>query len=262
MDNRKLPELKAEAKRLGLNNYSRLRKQELIDLLRNQTAPASEPSEPSEARTKKIPAPVTKKIEISPKELERKIKRLKKKLREINQKIKQQSEKFDWSGLKFPAKLNQIAIFEKNNPEISVNVFGFEGVVYPLRISKKTKSERIVNLLLISDGEKQHYCLIKSLSRLLSSQVTKHDHAKSFCLNCLNHFPDGEKLKIHEEYCWKNQAIKIEMSEKGSFIYFIHHNQEKMRDREGDAQSSPWDILISVSVSVSREVRKVSRRAW
>ena len=91
MDNRKLPELKAEAKRLGLNNYSRLKKQELINLLRNQTVP----SEPSRAGTKKIPAPgtkkiplPTKKIEMSPKELERKIKRLKKKLREINQKIK------------------------------------------------------------------------------------------------------------------------------------------------------------------------------
>ena len=35
----KVPELKAEAKRLGLNNYSRLRKQELINLLRNQTEP-------------------------------------------------------------------------------------------------------------------------------------------------------------------------------------------------------------------------------
>ena len=30
MDNMKVPELKAEAKRLGLNNYSRLRKQGLI----------------------------------------------------------------------------------------------------------------------------------------------------------------------------------------------------------------------------------------
>ena len=98
MDNRKLPELKAEAKRLGVNNYSRLRKQELIDLLRNQRTPPIEPSERSEPSepitkkilapgTKKIPAP-TKKIEMSPKELERKIKRLKKKLREINQKIK------------------------------------------------------------------------------------------------------------------------------------------------------------------------------
>ena len=55
--------------------------------------------------------------------------------------------------------------------------------------------------------------------------MSKHDHANSFCLNCLNHFPNEEKLKIHEEYCLKNQAIKIEMTEKGIFISFIHHNR-------------------------------------
>ena len=131
--------------------------------------------------------------------------------------LKYQSERLDWSGLKFPVKLDQIVIFEKFNPSISINVFGFEGDVYPLRLSK-TKSERIVNLLLISDGEKQHYCL-------LSSQVSGHKESKSFCLNCLNHFPNEKKLLIHEEYCLKNQAIKIEMPEKGSFISFIHHNR-------------------------------------
>ena len=88
--------------------------------------------------------------------------------------MKDQSERLDWSGLKFPVKLDQIVIFEKLNPQISINVFGFEDrVVYPLRLSK-SKSEQTINLLLISDGEKQHYCLIKSLSRLLSSQVSGH----------------------------------------------------------------------------------------
>ena len=139
----------------------------------------------------------------------------------ITKELKKQSERLDWSGLKFPVGLGQIAIFEKNNPQISINLFGFEGDVYPLRLSK-TKRRWIVNLLLVSDGEKQHYCLIKSLSRLLSSQMSKHDHAKSFCLNCLNHFPDGEKLKIHEEYCLKNQAIKVEMPE--GCLTFKHHN--------------------------------------
>ena len=99
IDNRKLPELKAEAKRLGLNNYSRLRKQELIDLLRNQNrAPASEAQTP--ARTKKIPAPRSEarapartKPKLSPKEIERKIKRLQKKLRTINQKMKNNKKK-------------------------------------------------------------------------------------------------------------------------------------------------------------------------
>ena len=134
----------------------------------------------------------------------------------ITKELKDQSERLDWSGLKFPVKLDHIVIFEKFNPSISINVFGFEDrVVYPLRLSK-SKSEQTINVLLISDGEKQHYCLIKSLSRLLSSQLTNHDHANSFCLNCLNDFPNGEKLKIHEEYCLKNQAIRIEMPEKGS----------------------------------------------
>ena len=142
----------------------------------------------------------------------------------ITKELKDQSERLDWSGLKFPVKLDHIVIFEKFNPSISINVFGFEGDVYPLRLSK-SKSEQTINLLLISDGEKQHYCLIKSLSRLLSSQLTNHDPANSFCLNCLNHFPNEEKLKIHEEYCLKNQAIRIEMPEKGSFISFIHHNR-------------------------------------
>ena len=142
----------------------------------------------------------------------------------ITKELKEQSERLDWSGLKFPVKLDHIVIFEKFNPSISINVFGFEGDVYPLRLSK-SKSEQTINLLLISDGEKQHYCLVKSLSRLLSSQVSGHKESNSFCLNCLNHFPNEEKLKIHEEYCLKNQAIRIEMPEEGSFISFIHHNR-------------------------------------
>ena len=141
----------------------------------------------------------------------------------ITKELKDQSERLDWSGLKFPVDLKQI-IFEKLNPQISINVFGFEGDVYPLRLSK-SKSEQTINLHLISDGEKQHYCLIKSLSRLLSNQMSKHGHTNSFCLNCLNHFPNEEKLKIHEEYCLKNQAIRIEMPEEGSFISFIHLNR-------------------------------------
>ena len=143
----------------------------------------------------------------------------------ITKELKDQSERLDWSGVKFPVKLDQIVIFEKFNPSISINVFGFEDrVVYPLRLSKR-KNEQTINLLLISDGEKQHYCLIKSLSRLLSSQVSGHKESNVFCLNCLNHFPNEEKLKIHEEYCLKNQAIRIEMPEEGSLVTFIHHQR-------------------------------------
>ena len=150
----------------------------------------------------------------------------------VSKELKDQSERLVWSGLKFPVKLDQIVVFEQLNPQISINVFGFEGVVYPLRLSKRkseqrerSENEQTINLLLISDGEKQHYCLIKSLSRLLSSQVSGHKESNVFCLNCLNHFPNEEKLKIHEEYCLKNQAIRIEMPEEGSLVTFIHHQR-------------------------------------
>ena len=106
--------------------------------------------------------------------------------------LKWRSKRLDWSGLKFPVNLKQIRIFEKNNPEISVNIYGYEDNIYPLQISK-TKRTQIVNLLLISDGEKQHFCIIKSLRRLLSSQVSNHHESIWFCARCLNHFSNRKK---------------------------------------------------------------------
>ena len=79
--------------------------------------------------------------------------------------------------------------------------------------------------MLISDEEKQHYCLIKNLSRFISSKLTKHCGTVEICRSCLNHFPDQKKLKNHEEYCFQNETVKIEMPKEGSSISFIHHNR-------------------------------------
>ena len=57
----------------------------------------------------------------------------------ITKELKDQSERLDWSGLPFPVDLKQIKIFEKFNPQISINVFGFEESVYPLRIPETKK---------------------------------------------------------------------------------------------------------------------------
>ena len=110
---------------------------------------------------------------------------------QITDELKDQSEKLNWSGLEFPVELSKIGIFEKNNPEISVNVLGYDDVVHPLRNSKMKRTQ-VVNLLLIQ----KHYCVIMNMSRLLSSQVSKHNKSKVFCLSCLNHFPNEEKLSI------------------------------------------------------------------
>ena len=74
-------------------------------------------------------------------------------------KLREKSKVLNWEGLKFPVNLSDINKFENHNSSISINVFGYKNLVYPLRISKHNyKRESTVNLLLISDNTKQHYC--------------------------------------------------------------------------------------------------------
>ena len=62
------------------------------------------------------------------------------------------SRVLNWEALKFPVNLSDINKFENHNSSISVKVFDYENLVYPLRISKHNyKRESTVNLLLISD---------------------------------------------------------------------------------------------------------------
>ena len=73
--------------------------------------------------------------------------------------------------------------------------------------------------------KKQHYCLINSLSRLVSNKLTKHHGSLNICRRCLNLFPNSQKLKIHKEYCSNNETVKIEMPKEGSCVSFVHHNR-------------------------------------
>ena len=62
--------------------------------------------------------------------------------------LREKSEVLIWGGLKFPVNLRDINKFENHNSSISVNVFGYEKLFYPLRISKHNyKRESTVNLL-------------------------------------------------------------------------------------------------------------------
>ena len=65
--------------------------------------------------------------------------------------------------------LRDIDRFEKQNP-FSVNVLGHESGkgVFPLRICKHSCGRTPIDLILISNGETNHYCWVKNKSRLLS----------------------------------------------------------------------------------------------
>ena len=161
----------------------------------------------------------------------------KKNAERLSKRMREDSEKFDWAGIEFPVSLKQIDKFENNNP-YAINVFGYERVVYPLRINKKNEQncEQVINLILIADEENNHYCWIKNMSRLLSSDVSKHHGKRHFCYRCLNSFHSEKSLEKHKEYCQNNEAVKIEMpirveDEGNTFPVYIkfNHFHKKMR---------------------------------
>ncbi|XP_065678958.1 uncharacterized protein LOC136093691 [Hydra vulgaris] len=111
----------------------------------------------------------------------------------------------------------------EDNEYISVNVFGYENLsVYPLRISENKNRQHQIDLLLISNDETNHYCLIKNLSRLLSSQLSNHDGKKHFCRNCLQGFSTEESLANHNLYCDTHDSVRIEMPKPNTMIEFNH----------------------------------------
>ena len=94
-----------------------------------------------------------------------------------------------------------------------------------MRISKEENRKHFINLLLIADDEKKHYCLINNMRRLLSNQASKDKKRKEFCLRCLSHFSSKEKLALHEEYCSRNDAVRIEMPDEGRMLKFKNRNR-------------------------------------
>ena len=107
----------------------------------------------------------------------------------LDKKIMAKENTLNMEGIEYPVSLKDLNKFEKQNPTISITVLGYEGkIVYPLRNSDNTDREHNIILMLIKEGGVKHYCLVKSIERLLSSQVSNGKRKQHFCLRCLNSF--------------------------------------------------------------------------
>ena len=85
----------------------------------------------------------------------------------------------NFTGIDFPITVSQIDRLERQNPNLAINVFGWEKehvVVY--RISEKGGEMPRINIMLIKQGENVHYSLVKRLTALLYDQ--KRHNEKTF----------------------------------------------------------------------------------
>ena len=101
----------------------------------------------------------------------------------VDKQLIQKENTLNTRGIQYPVSLKDLNKFEKQNPSISITVFGYERKsVYPLRNSDCMDRDHNIILLLIEENEVKDYCLVKDLSRLLASQVSNDKGKHYFCL--------------------------------------------------------------------------------
>ena len=143
----------------------------------------------------------------------------------LDKTLKSKIETLNTTGIRYPVSLPDLKKFECLNSNISITVFGYneKDKVFPLRISEHSNRFYKIKLLLVEIGGISHYRLIENLSRLVSSQISKHNEKSFLCERCLNPFPNKESLNKHEEYCSNNECIKTVMPEKGDMLILNNH---------------------------------------
>ena len=102
----------------------------------------------------------------------------------VDKELKLKESTLNMDGIKYPVSLEgDIDKFENQNPTISITVYGYEEKeVCPLRNSNNIDREHNITLMLIEKDGVLHYCLVKNRSRLLSSQVSKHNGKNIFVI--------------------------------------------------------------------------------
>ena len=148
----------------------------------------------------------------------------------VDKELMEKENTLNMEGIEYPVSFKDINKFEKQNPNISITVLGYneKDKVYPLSVSEYVYNREVdIILLLIEKDGVKHYCLVKNPSRLLSKQISAHKKGTHPCFRCLNSFWCHKSLEKHWEYCRNQEAVKINMPEKGTMLRFKHYERSE-----------------------------------
>ena len=146
-------------------------------------------------------------------------------------KIKPFIEKYSWEDIDFPSTSKDWKKIECNN-EVALNILYVPYNTKKLNIAYKSKNnlthKRQIILLMISDGQKWHYLVVKNLSGLLRG-ITSNHKEDFYCLNCFHSYRTENKLESHKKICENHDYCHVEMPTKDSNIIKYNHGEKSMK---------------------------------
>ena len=146
-------------------------------------------------------------------------------------KIKPFIGKYNWEDIDFPSTCKDWKKFECNN-EVALNILYVPYNTKKINIAYKSKNnliqKRKIVLLMISDGQKWHYLVVKNLSGLLRG-ITSNHKEDFYCLNCFHSYRTENKLESHKKICENHDYCHVEMPTKDNNIIKYNHGEKSMK---------------------------------
>ena len=114
-------------------------------------------------------------------------------------KIKPFIDQYNWKDIDFPSASKDWRKFQLNN-KIELNNLYVPHNIRKINVAYKSKQnltcDKQVILLMITDGEKWHYLVVKNLPGLLRG-ITSNHHGDFYCLNCFRSYRMRNKFEAH-----------------------------------------------------------------
>ena len=118
------------------------------------------------------------------------------------------------------------------NSEVAFNILYLPYNTKKINIAYKSKNnltqERQIILLMISDGQKWHYLVVKNLSGLIR-RITSNHKEDFYCLNCFHSYRTENKLEAHKKICQNHDYCHVEMPTKINNIIKYNHGEKSMK---------------------------------
>ena len=132
----------------------------------------------------------------------------------------------------FSTPVSQIDKLERQNPNLAINVFGWEKEqVIVHRFSEKGGDIPRLNLMITKQGDNTHYSYVKRLTALLFDQ-SKNRNSKHFCERCLHGYITRDLLERHKPECkgLLKSPTRTELPKDGQnkMIFTNYHKQMKV----------------------------------
>ena len=137
----------------------------------------------------------------------------------------------NFAGIDFPTPVSQIDKLERQNPNLAINVFGWEkDQVIVHRLSEKGGEINRINLMITKQGENTHYSYVRRLTALPYDQ-NRHNESNHFCERCLHGYQRIDLLERHKPECkgLLKSPTRTEMpkEEENKMAFKNHYKQMK-----------------------------------